>query len=232
MTAGLRVGRTGSVLDVLLDRPERRNALTRDLMAGLRDALVGTYDADVGAIVVHGAGGFLCSGLDLGENGTPDAIERSAQHWFDVHRALAEVDVPVIACLEGGAINAGAALVLGCDLVVAAESGYLQIREAAMGLVPWVNAAWLAVRCSAHVGMQLTLSCRRFYGPELHRLGLALDVVPDNDAPARSAALAAQLAAYPHGGGRRTKEALRAATGGVRAFVAALDAVTARRGPG
>jgi 2-(1,2-epoxy-1,2-dihydrophenyl)acetyl-CoA isomerase len=209
------VERRGRVAEVVLNRPSRRNALTRAAMSGLTAAFDEIAASDADAVLVRGADGFFCSGLDLDE---VDAAEVSIPAWSAVHDALLALEVPVVACVEGGAINAGAALVLACDLIVAGENAYLQIMEAAMGVTPPMNAAWLALRYPPAVGLQLALSCRRFAGPELLRLGIALDVRPDADVLEHARRLAARIAAYPASAGRTTKLTLRRARGEVDGF--------------
>lgn len=197
-------------LEVIINRPARRNAVNLELMTALCRVLTDANDGGAGAVLLRGAGGFFCSGLDLGEFSPGEA---PIEAWGAVHRALSGLEVPVVACLEGGAINAGAALVLGCDLVVAGENAYLQIMEAAMGVVPPMNAAWLALRHPPAVGNQLTLSCRPFSGPDLHRLGIALDVHPDDSVVEQSQQLATRIGSYPAGAGRATKRILRLSRG-------------------
>lgn len=219
------VERRGPVIEVVLNRPARRNALTMDVMSSLAATFAQLADSDADAVLLRGAGGFFCSGIDVDEI---EPANVSVQAWSAVHEALAALDMPVLACIEGGAINAGAALVLGCDLIVAGQNAYLQIMEAAMGLTAPMNAAWLALRYPPGIGMQLALSCRRFTGPDLLRMGIALDAVADEDVLDHARQLVARIAGYPAGAARSTKQTLRQARGEVdrlsSAMVAALGA--------
>lgn len=217
--APLLVARHDAFLEVVFNRPARRNALTLDVMGLLCRVLAEADGGDVGAVLLRGADGFFCSGLDLGEI---DPSDVPIDAWSAVHDALSALEVPIVACVQGGAINAGAALVLGCDLVVAGESAYLQIMEAAMGVAPPMNAAWLALRYPPAVGAQLTLSCRPFKGPELLRLGIALDVLPDDDVVEHARRLASRIGSYPDFGGRSTKRILRLARGEVHGSASTL----------
>jgi enoyl-CoA hydratase/carnithine racemase len=216
--------RTGDVAEVSLNRPSRRNALSSEAIAELTGVLRSFAGTDVGAVLLRGEQDFFCAGLDRTEFDTHAA---PLEGWIAAHEALAELDAPVVACLLGGAINAGAALVLAADLIVAGEGAYLQIMEAAIGMVPTVNAAWLALRYPASVGLQLALSGRRFPGPELHRLGVAAEVAPDGETLVRAREVAARLAAFPEGAGRRTKRVLAAARAGATDFCAAASAALA-----
>ncbi len=214
----------GAVAEVILNRPTRRNALTVGVMGALREAFTGLGASEARAVVLRGADGFFCSGLDTAEM---DPGAPALEMWSSVHYALAAVEIPVVACLQGGAINAGAALALACDLVIAGESSYIQMMEAAIGVNPPMNAAWLALRHPAGVGMQLALSCRPFRGDDLLRLGIALDVLPDDDVLAHTLQLASRIASYPASGGRSTKGTLRRASGEAHRFAAAVDAALA-----
>lgn len=221
--------RRGTVAEVVLNRPARRNALTPELMDGLAEVFheLGASAGGVDAVLLRGAGQFFCSGLDVNQI-EPANVPIKA--WGAVHEALSAVQVPVVACLEGGAINAGAALVLACDLVVAGESAYLQIMEAAMGVDAPMNAAWLALRYPPLLGMQLALSCRPFTGADLLRLGVALDVLPDDSVLEHARHLAERIASYPDSAGRSTKQMLRRARGEVEGTASMLAMELARSG--
>ena len=223
-TAPVVVKRSGAVVEVVLNRPDRRNALSASSISALSDAFAGLAGSDAGAVLLRGEQGFFCSGLDLGEVDPSGSV---VEAWTEVHCALDQVGLPLIACLEGGAINAGAALALACDLMVAGENSYLQVMEAAMGVTPPVNAAWLALRFPAAVGRQLALSCRRFTGPDLHRMGVALDVVGDDETLGHARRLAERIASYPASAAIRTKRILRQTSGEIDGF----SAVVARTAP-
>jgi enoyl-CoA hydratase/carnithine racemase len=206
--AAVSIRRLGPVTEVVLNRPERRNALSRAAILELAATFRELADANPGAVLLRGAQEFFCAGLDITDL---DIANPPVDEWVAAHRAIADLDVPVVACLQGGAINAGAALALAADLIVAAESAYLQIMEASIGMVPTVNAAWLALRHSPAVALQLALPGRRTPAWELHRLGVVVQLAPDASALERARELAAQLAGYPDHAAARTKRILRAA---------------------
>ncbi len=177
MSGEVQILRGSDLAEVVLNRPDRRNALNRTSMLTLREAFADlAADPEVAAVLLRGADGFFCSGLDLVEIDTADP---PTHLWVAVHTALAALEVPVVVALTGGAINAGAALALSGDLLIVGQGAYVQIKEAEMGMTPPVNAAWLGLRYPASVGLQLALSCQRFSGERLQQLGVALDVVED-----------------------------------------------------
>ena len=117
--------------ELTLNRPARRNAvhlnLARELLAALR-ALAA--QPELRALVIGGAGGAFCSGLDLKEFNTdppPSWRGEFNQLWEDVHVALMESPQVLITAVQGGAINAGAAMALAGDLMVAGRQAFVQV---------------------------------------------------------------------------------------------------------
>ena len=106
--------------ELILNRPERKNAITGPLGVELaRQVNVLSADEDVRVILLRGAEGAFCSGLDLKEfNADPPPAWRSdfAKIWRSAHRALYNCSTPIVGALERYAINGGAALALACDL--------------------------------------------------------------------------------------------------------------------
>jgi enoyl-CoA hydratase/carnithine racemase len=220
MQMNIVVGRRERLAIIELHRPAKRNALTRASIDELRRTFQDLASTDVAAVLLHG-GDYFCSGFDLDElRVAPLPLDV----WVEAHRALAAIAAPVVVCLRGGAINAGAALALGADLLVASDSSYLQIKEAEMDMTPLVNSAWLGANHSTAAAHRLALTCEKVYGPELLRLGVATEVVSDADAFERSLHLATRLSSYPGAASVRTKGVLTAARGG-RGFEAALENV-------
>ncbi|MBU4609417.1 enoyl-CoA hydratase/isomerase family protein [Achromobacter sp. GG226] len=201
--------------DVVLNRPERRNAIEGTLAADLGEALrTVNADAEVRAIVLRGAGSAFCSGLDLkafAAEPAPAWKAGFAQAWDDVHGLLLESPKVLVVALERYAINGGAALALAGDVLIAGETAYLQVGEIQIGMAAPRNLAWLVLRHSEAVAARLALLGERVAAPELLRLGVATEVVPDADVVTRAHALAAQIGAYPAAGVAAVKTALRAA---------------------
>jgi enoyl-CoA hydratase len=195
--------------EVVLNRPHRRNAFTADMAQQLA-ATVAALDADedVQVILLRGEGGAFSSGIDLKEREQPGGPTFS-DSWRQLHERLFATRTPVLGALERLAINAGAALALSCDLLVVGETAFLQVGEAAMGMTAPMNVGWLALRHGEAVAMQLTLSARRFPGPDLLRLGIALDCVPDERVAEHARELAGTLAGWPPGTLARIKAAHR-----------------------
>lgn len=195
--ADVLVERFGARADIVLNRPERRNAVTRSLAYQLKVAIVdAANDVEVRAIVLRGAGGCFCSGMDLKAAGD-DLADEPRDAWTQVHAAIYECQTPIVVALERFAINAGAALVLAADLTVAGEGAFLQVSEIAMGVAAPMNQAWLHLRHSPAVAGRVTLIGDRLPAAELLRLGLVTEVVADDQVVIRAEALADRIASHP-----------------------------------
>lgn len=214
--------------ELVLNRPDRRNALAPDSAAALRKGLASLVAGGARAIVLRGEGGTFCSGLDvdLFQGGAGAAW---AADWTGFHRDLLACPAVVICALERYAINAGAALALGSDLMVAGEGAVLTVGEAAIGMHAPMNLAWLRLRAPEAVAAQLALGAGRMSGADLHRLGLAWALVPDDGVLEHARAAAVRMAGWPPGTLAGIKAALRrpAPEGGD-----VFDAVQARPGEG
>ena len=202
--------------EIVLNRPARRNAINGPLGERLADAFR-TVAADDGvqAVLLRGAEGAFCSGLDLkGFNAdpAPEWLPRFNAIWRAAHKAIFECPKPIVAALERYAINGGAALALAADLLIAGETAFLQVGEVKMGMAAPYNMAWLRLRHSENVAAKLTITGRRFPGRELADLGVAYEAVADDAVVDAARELAAALAAYPEGALARIKTTLRAYT--------------------
>ncbi len=201
--------RESGVAEIVLNRPARRNAVTGPLAKRLHAEIVATTeDDDVGVLLLRGAGGAFCSGLDLGEfraDPPPDWMPAFSGLWLDVHAALYDCPKPIVAALERFAINAGSALALAADLLVAGEQAFLHVGEIQMGMAAPMNMAWLRLRHPESVAARLAIVGRRYTGAELERMGVASEVVADNEVLTRARELSATIAGYPPSGVRAIK---------------------------
>jgi len=202
------------VAEANLNRPERKNAMTVQMVGDLRAAFRDwAADDAVRVVVLGGEGGSFCSGLDLGERNTMSPQEWSQNFGLsrrELHREIYAFDKPVICALERYAINAGSALALSADFIVVGESSYLQVGEVQQGRSAAMNLAWLRLRFGDALARRAALRGDRILGPELLRLGIATECVPDERVREAALALATELAQLPIEGTRYTKQALRA----------------------
>ena len=214
--------------EIVLNRPDRRNALAPETAKALRECLSDLLAGGARVLLLRGEGGTFCSGLDvdLFQGGAGAAWGADSTGF---HRDLHACPAVVICALERYAINAGAALALGSDLMVAGEGAILTVGEAAIGMHAPMNLAWLRLKAPESVAAQLALGAGRMGGADLHRLGLAWALVPDGEVHDHAQAAAIRMAGWPAGTLAGIKAALRRPIpdGGD-----VFDAVQARPGQG
>jgi len=199
--------------ELILSRPERKNALIGPMVADLQSGLATLLSGGAKAVVLRGAQGVFCSGLDVdafAEDPAPAWRASWPTDWADWHKTLYRCPAVIICALEKYAINAAPSMALAADLMVAGENATLLVGEAALGMLAPMNIAWLRLRTSEAVAAQLTLGARRTSAADLHRLGLAFEVVPDDQTAARACELAATLGGYRGQALAGIKAALRA----------------------
>ena len=125
---------------ILLNRPERRNAISRAMRRAL-PAIRGAIEARTDALVVlvEGAGGHFSAGADISEFGEVYKDETATRDYGDAIqdglKALIEIDRPTIAVLQGNVVGGGVALALACDLRFCAADAYLAVTPARLGLM-------------------------------------------------------------------------------------------------
>ncbi|MEZ5230633.1 MAG: enoyl-CoA hydratase/isomerase family protein [Acidimicrobiales bacterium] len=138
---------------IVLNRPERKNALTGPLIDAVADAVDGlSDDQSVAAVVLRGSGGAFCSGIDLTElQAVPqhDWVPHFAASTRRMHIALFRCACPIVVALERYGINAGTSLALSGDLVIAGETSFLQVGEIQQGAAIPMNAAWLRLKSTS-----------------------------------------------------------------------------------
>ena len=189
----------GSVARATIDRPERRNAMSFDVMQGLRDA-VATAKADdaVRVLVLTGAGEkAFCAGADLGGGGIADGA--SAAHdgrgmLADLFRDLWGLGKPTVARVRGYALAGGFGLALACDFVVASDDARFGTPEVNVGLWPYMITVPLLRSMPPKRVLELMMTGRRVDAAEAERIGFVTCVVPVDELDAAVDDLAATLA--------------------------------------
>jgi enoyl-CoA hydratase len=207
----LVVTRDAAVLRLHIDREARRNALSSDVLAGIRDALQDPQDARV--VLLTSAGTVFCSGADLVQM-APDAtgleVHEARGLLREVVLTMRDCPVPVVASVQGLCLAGGVGLVLACDLVLASDAAALGLPEVDLGLWPFMVSALLGRHCSPKQAMDLMLSGRRVPAQEALALGLLSRVVPAAELTAATEELVAALAAKPPAAVRLGKAAFAA----------------------
>ncbi|GFG69930.1 enoyl-CoA hydratase/isomerase family protein [Mycolicibacter senuensis] len=195
-----RIDRIDRVAHLVLDRPERRNALDEELVEDLVTAIAELEAADgIGCVVVRGDGPGFSAGIDastLAKLAAPDELRRIRGAFVAAYDGLERLPIPTIASVHGWAIGAGFELALACDLRVVAADATLGLPETRMGVVPDVGGTG---RLTSLVGpgraKELILTSRMIDGTQAGRLGIANRVAPSAKLTAATAALADELLA-------------------------------------
>ena len=193
---------------ITINDPERRNAVTAEISAGLRAAVdAAEANPDVHALIVTGAGKAFCAGADLTALG--EATEDGLRTIYDGFLAVANCTLPTIAAVNGAAVGAGLNLALAADVRIAGPAAIFDPRFQKLGIHPGGGATWMLQRA---VGVQAAraslLFGMRFDAEAAVRYGLALDVADDPVAAAKE--LAAGPAAAPREVVLATKASMRA----------------------
>ena len=204
---GLVVSLDGGVLRLTLDRPEKRNAIDDEMMAGLNDALAAAnQDEAVRAILLTGAGDHFCGGADIVARNTPTgerprvgSIQRrvpSAAHRLV--QLVCEVQVPVVCAVRGYCAGIGLHLAAAADFTVAADDATFWEPFAQRGFTPDSGGTWLLPRRIGPVrARELLLLGRRLSGAEAAEWGLIHAAVAAAGLDAEVDRLLAPLAAGP-----------------------------------
>ena len=191
--------REGAVLVLTLNRPDKKNALTGTMYRALAEGLAtASALADIGAIVVAGAGGAFSAGNDLADFLAASTSERQDNPAGDFIRAIARFDKPIIAAVEGVAVGVGATLCLHCDLVYAAPSARFSMPFVNLGLVPEAGASLLVPRrFGVGIATELLLLGETFVAEKARDIGLVREIVAPEALLAHALSKAQALAAKP-----------------------------------
>ncbi|CAN7368093.1 crotonase/enoyl-CoA hydratase family protein [Devosia sp. LjRoot3] len=198
MAAGdvLLVETRGAIAHLTLNRPEKRNALSDDLVSAL-DAYFSAVPDTVRAIVVSGAGGHFSSGLDLSQHVSRQPLEVMAhsRNWHRVMAQIAHSPVPVVAAMSGAVMGGGLEFGAACHVRVAEESVRFQMPEGLRGIfVGGGGSVWISRLIGPDRLTEMMLTGRTYSGAEGERLGLAHHVVPEGQALEKAFELAERIA--------------------------------------
>jgi enoyl-CoA hydratase len=205
---------------VTLNRPERLNAMSIDLVIALEEVLQRVADDnDVSVVVLTGAGRGFCSGLDLKDYGIIPNIDgltvgriaaRSMRYYSRLILTLRRMPQPVIAAINGPAYGGGMCLACATDLRIASKSAVFNATGIVNGLTSTeLAASWLLPRLiGATHSNDLLLTGREVDGDEAYRLGLVSRVLPDDELLSEALEMAARMAKFSPYGLEMTKSML------------------------
>jgi isohexenylglutaconyl-CoA hydratase len=156
--------REGSVLHLTLNRPEVRNAMSPEMVSGLRAAFADARNAvgDVRAVVLRGAGGHFCAGADLKAMASrprdPESLAASNASFGQMCVEFAALPMATVAVVEGTVMGGGFGLACVADVAIAGESAVFRLPETSIGVVPAQIAAYLVERLGYSEAKRLAVS--------------------------------------------------------------------------
>jgi enoyl-CoA hydratase/carnithine racemase len=190
--------RSGSILRVQLNRPDKKNAMTSSMYVTLADILNdAAKDEQIRVVLWHGAGDSFSAGNDVEDflKNPPGPGESPQARLMN---ALLDFDKPLIAAVRGAAIGGGTTMLTHCDFVYAGESTKFQMPFINLALVPEFGSSWSVPARIGHIrAAELILLGLPFDAKRALDLGLVTRVVPDQDVLAAATETAQQLAAKP-----------------------------------
>lgn len=202
------------VVELVLDRPSAMNAVSTAMARALTAATTElAHDPAVRAVVITSTHPrAFCVGADLKErNGfSDDQLRRQRLVTAPAYRGVLDLEMPVIAAVEGFALGGGCEIALGCDLVVAGRDAVLGLPEVSVGVIPGGGGTQLVTRrLGWSRAADLVLTARRVDAEEAYRIGLVDRLVDAGSAAAEALSIAAQMAANSPVGVRNAKRAMR-----------------------
>ena len=200
--AEIEYQREGAVARIVINRPERKNALAGDMRSQLTQAFqAADADDEVRAVILTGAGDTFCAGADVSRmaprdvKGARNNLQRNAHALI---RALYHVEKPVIAAVRGSTVGIGLSMMLACDMAIVSETARFSCIFARRGLAPDSGAVFFLSRL---IGLararEMVFTTDFFTAGQALELGIVNRVVPDGELEREAEALAQRLASQP-----------------------------------
>jgi methylglutaconyl-CoA hydratase len=194
----LHLASDSGIATITLNRPDKRNAISYELIDDLLAVLKEVADSSALVLILTGAGKAFCSGMDLDNlkalvGRTPEQSLQDSDIMARLFRSLYDFPKPTIAAVNGAAIAGGCGLATLCDFTLAtpeAKFGYTEVR---IGFVPAIVSTFLLRQVGEKHARDLLLTGRIIEAEEAHRIGLINEIVPADKLTERARGLASQL---------------------------------------
>lgn len=198
----IRFDLSDKVATITLDRPDRMNALSPQLLGELGHALDRAVAEGARAVVLTGEGRGFCSGADLqggdGQSLDSDLGKSLDADYHPVVRQIAGLPIPLVTAINGPAVGAGVSFALLGDIIIAARSAYLLLAFVNIGLVPDAGATWLLAKAAGRAkALEMALLGERTSAEDALAAGLVTRVVDDEELAAEARKIALRFAAMP-----------------------------------
>jgi len=198
----LNVKRTLPSGTIILNRPDKRNALSRQMLTDIAQALEDLHqERKVRAVILTGAGTAFCAGMDLTEMQETSQQPDAQTQWFndavqyrDLIDKMLQFPKPIIAAVNGPVVAGGAGLMLASDIVVATPEAKFGLPEPRRGIVAGLVSPLLVFRIGASHAANLLLTARMIEPAEAQRIGLFHEIVAGDFVWARAQELAGEIA--------------------------------------
>jgi len=189
---------SGEIAMITLNRPEKRNAISYELIEDLLAALDEVGHSSALVLILTGAGKAFCSGMDLDDlkalvGRSPEQNLKDSETMAHLFRSLYDFPRPTIAAVNGAAIAGGCGLATLCDFTLAVPEAKFGYTEVQIGFVPAIVSTFLLRQIGEKRARDLLLTGRIIAADEAHRLGLINEIVPTETLIERSRELALQL---------------------------------------
>lgn len=209
----LKFDREGEIATITLTRPEKRNAISTQMIDELLEALDQAEKSAAGVVIITGSGKAFCAGLDL--DGLQSLAKQSREENLEDSRRMARMflriytfPMPVIAAVNGPAIAGGCGIATLADFTLAVPEAKFGYTEVKIGFIPALVSVFLCRQIGEKHARDLLLTGRIIDAPEGHRLGLVTEIVPADKLAERARELAASLLAASPTSVERTKRLL------------------------
>ncbi len=196
------VDRQEKIYEMTLNRPERYNALSTELLASLLEAMLAFRDdPDCHVGVLSGAGDNFCSGADIKQFGdagaqTGLAMRRRADIAREVHTLFATIEKPIICSVQGYVLAGGCGLAMAGDFVLAADNAVFGYPEVRRGFVPALVLVNLSKLIGKRKALELILTGKKIKAAEALAIGMINETVPADKLGERTRELARELASF------------------------------------
>src|SRR5712671_442717 len=194
----LQLAFASSIATLTLNRPDKRNAISYELIDDLLRALEEVKNFPAQVLILTGAGKAFCSGMDLDNlkaltGRTPEQNLEDSRKMASLFRSLYDFPKPTIAAVNGPAVAGGTGIAMLCDftlVVPEAKFGYTEVR---IGFVPAIVSTFLLRQVGEKIARDLLLTARLFDAEEALRIGLINEIVAAEGLMNRAGQLATQL---------------------------------------
>jgi methylglutaconyl-CoA hydratase len=209
----LRLETSGDIATITLSRPEKRNAISTEMLNDLIDAFGEVETSSAHVVILTGEGKAFCSGIDLAALkaiATQSHVENleDARHFARLLREIWSFPKPTIAAVNGAAIAGGCGIATLCDFTLAVPEATFGYPEVRIGFLPANVSVFLMRQIAEKNARDLLLTGRIIDAAEAHRIGLITQIAPASELMAAARALAATLLASSPTSVQKTKKLL------------------------